>query len=219
MRARRAAAARRTTRSPTWARSCARINAAGPLRGDYFDAGGRKRATPYSTPDELAFLLIAGDLNPFLQAALPAAISAARRGDTALLLRLRRIGQGGPTREADLSVGLNVATGCLDVALPYPRATPVPERAADRAAGARRDPADRLRPVRRRRPSCARATSTTAWSGPDDATRAPFTGPLPDVPALLLGGRLDLRTPLENARATAQELPHATIVALHGLRP
>jgi hypothetical protein len=41
-----------------------------------------------------------------------------------------------------------------------------------------------------------------AWPG--DAIRAPFTGPLPDVPALLLGGRLDTRTPLENARATAR---------------
>ena len=66
------AATRPRTRWPTWARSCARINASGPLRGDYYDADGRKRATQYSTPDELSFLLIAGDLNPFLQAALPA---------------------------------------------------------------------------------------------------------------------------------------------------
>ena len=61
-------------------------------------AAASARATQYATPDELSFLLIAGDLNPFLQAALPAAISAARRGDTAPLMRLRRIGQGGPTR-------------------------------------------------------------------------------------------------------------------------
>jgi len=40
-----------------------RINASGPLRGDYYDTSGRKRATQYSTPDELSFLLIAGDLN------------------------------------------------------------------------------------------------------------------------------------------------------------
>ena len=53
-------------------------------------------------------------------------------------------------------------------------------------------------------------------SWPNDAIRQPFTGPLPDVPALLLGGRLDTRTPLENARATAPELPHSTIVALKG---
>ena len=36
------------------------------------------------------------------------------------------------------------------------------------------------------------------------------------VHLFLLGGRLDTRTPLENARATAPELPHSTIVALKG---
>ena len=192
-----------------------RINAGGPLRGSYYDADGRKRATRYSTPDELSFLLIAGDLNPFLQAALPAAISAARRGDTAPLMRLRRIGQGGPTRQEDLSVGLNVTTGCTDVPLPFPRAASVPDRAAiaQQALAAipptDYDPFDAQTVLR-----TSYVDDCLAW--PDDAIRAPFTGPLPDVPALLLGGRLDTRTPLENARATAQELPHSTIVALKG---
>ena len=192
-----------------------RINASGPLRGDFYDADGRKRATQYSTPDELSFLLIAGDLNPFLQAALPAAMSAARRGDTAPLMRLRRIGQGGPTREEDLSVGLNVATGCTDVTLPFPRAASVPDRAAiaQQALAAipptDYDPFDAQTVLR-----TSYVDDCLAWPG--DAIRAPFTGPLPDVPALLLGGRLDTRTPLENARATAQELPHSTIVALKG---
>jgi hypothetical protein len=36
------------------------------------------------------------------------------------------------------------------------------------------------------------------------------------VPALLLGGRLDLRTPIENARATAAQLPRASVVTLAG---
>ena len=192
-----------------------RINASGPLRGDYYDADGRKRATQYSTPDELSFLLIAGDLNPFLQAALPAAISAARRGDSAPLMRLRRIGQGGQTREQDLSVGLNVATGCTDVTLPFPRAASVPDRAvvAQQALAAipptDYDPFDPQTVLR-----TSYVDDCLAWPG--DAIRAPFTGPLPDVPALLLGGRLDTRTPLENARATALELPHSTIVALKG---
>jgi pimeloyl-ACP methyl ester carboxylesterase len=193
----------------------ARINTSGPLRGSFYDADGRKRATQYSTPDELSFLLTAGDLNPFLQAALPAAMSAARRGDTAPLMRLRRIGQGGPTREEDLSVGLNQATGCTDVTLPFPRAASVPDRAAiaQQALAAipptDYDPFDAQTVLR-----TSYVDDCLAWPG--DAIRAPFTGPLPDVPALLLGGRLDTRTPLENARATAQELPHSTIVALKG---
>jgi pimeloyl-ACP methyl ester carboxylesterase len=192
-----------------------RINASGPLRGDYYDANGRRRATQYATPDELSFLLIAGDLNPFLQAALPAAISAARRGDSAPLMRLRRIGQGARTREEDLSVGLNAATGCTDVTLPFPRAAGL----ADRAAAAQQALA--AIPPTDYAPFDAQTVLRTSYvddclAWPDDPIRPPFTGPLPDVPALLLGGRLDTRTPLENARATARELPHSTIVALKG---
>src|SRR5262249_25079404 len=51
---------------------------------------------------------------------------------------------------------------------------------------------------------------------PNDIARAPFSGPLPDVPALLLGGRLDMRTPIANARATSALLPHSRVVALPG---
>jgi pimeloyl-ACP methyl ester carboxylesterase len=116
-----------------------RLNASGPLRGTYVDERGRRRRTAYASPDELAFLLIEGDLNPLLQAALPGAISAARRGDLSALMRLRRIGQGAPTRTSDLSIGLNVTTGCLD------------RRAAagDRGGRAGRDPAGAARAVRR----------------------------------------------------------------------
>jgi pimeloyl-ACP methyl ester carboxylesterase len=210
-------ACRNATRDPVddVAALVRRINASGPLRGDYYDAHGKRRATQYATPDELSFLLIAGDLNPFLQAALPAAISAARRGDSAPLMRLRRIGQGGQTRAEDLSVGLNAATACTDVTLPFPRDAPVADRAviAQQALAAipptDYDPFDAQTVLR-----TSSVDDCLAWPG--DAIRSPFTGPLPDVPALLLGGRLDTRTPLENARATARELPHSTIVALKG---
>jgi pimeloyl-ACP methyl ester carboxylesterase len=192
-----------------------RINASGPLRGDYYDAQGKRRATQYASPDELSFLLIAGDLNPFLQAALPAAISAARRGDSAPLMRLRRIGQGGQTREEDLSVGLNAATGCTDVTLPFPRAAPVADRAVAAQQALAAIPPTEYAPFDGQTVlRTSNADDCLAW--PDDRIRPPFTGPLPDVPALLLGGRLDTRTPLENARATARELPHATLVALKG---
>ncbi|MGZ8635199.1 MAG: alpha/beta fold hydrolase, partial [Solirubrobacteraceae bacterium] len=125
-------ACRNATRDPVAdvAALVRRINASGPLRGDYYDAHGQLRAPRYATPDELSFLLTAGDLNPFLQAALPAAISAARRGDTTPLMRLRRLGDGGETRVEDLSFGLNVATGCADVTLPFARAAPLADRAA-----------------------------------------------------------------------------------------
>jgi pimeloyl-ACP methyl ester carboxylesterase len=192
-----------------------RINTSGPLRGHYLDDNGRARATQYTVPDELSFLLTAGDLNPFLQASLPAAMSAARRGDTALLMRLRRIGEGGPTRRSDLSFGLNVTTGCEDAPLPYPLSTPLDARPAIAQLAlaaippSEYDPFDGQTVLR-----TSYVDDCLDWPG--DVVRPPFTGPLPDVPALLLGGRLDTRTPMENAFATARELPHASVVTLRG---
>ncbi|HEY7622678.1 MAG TPA: alpha/beta fold hydrolase [Solirubrobacteraceae bacterium] len=192
-----------------------RMNARGPLRGTYFDADGRKRTTQYDNPDQLSFLLTAGDLNPFLQAELPAAISAARRGDEALLMRLRRIGEGPSTKLADLSFGLNVTTGCEDPRLPYSLATPpaarpaIAQQALAAIPPSDYDPWDGQTVLR-----TSYVDDCLDWPG--DVVRQPFTGPLPDVPALLLGGRLDTRTPVENAFATRQELPHASVVTLHG---
>jgi pimeloyl-ACP methyl ester carboxylesterase len=192
-----------------------RMNASGPLRGAFFDDRGRRVTTRYANPDELSFLLTAGDLNPYLQASLPAAISAARLGDTALLMRLRRIGQGAGTKLADLSFGLNAATGCADPPLPYSLQTPIPERPAiAQAALAAVPPTDYD-------PFDAQTVLRTSYvddclQWPVGAVRPPFTGPLPDVPALLLGGRLDTRTPVENALATRRELPHAAVVTLKG---
>src|SRR4051795_7755994 len=187
-----------------------RINTAGPLRGRFFDERGISRPTSYKTPDELAFLLIEGDLNPLLQAALPGAIGAARRGDTAELMRLHRIGQGSGTPTADLSFGLNVTTGCLAAPLPYPLATtPISARPAIAQAALAAIPPAQIAPFD---PQTVERTSYVDdclfW--PNDAARPQFTSPLPDVPALLLGGRLDTRTPIENALATHAPPPHST---------
>jgi pimeloyl-ACP methyl ester carboxylesterase len=193
-----------------------RINTGGPLRGTFFDDHGRRRPTSYHTPDELAFLLIQGDLSPLLQAALPGAIGAARRGDTAELMRLRRIAQGSRTPTADLSFGLNVTTGCLDAPLPYPLATtPISARPAIAQAALAAIPPAQYAPFDGQTVlRTSYVDDCLFW--PNDAARPQFRGPLPDVPALLLGGRLDMRTPIENAFATHALLPHSTVVALPG---
>jgi pimeloyl-ACP methyl ester carboxylesterase len=194
-----------------------RINTRGALRGSYFNAAGQRVTTSFGTPDELSFLLTAGDLNPFLQAALPAALSAARLGDPALLMRLRPMGQGGPTAEKDLSFGLNVTTGCEDVALPYPLvATPIADRPAVAQAALAAIPPANFGPFD---PQTVLRTSYAddclQWPG-DPNVLPSFNGPLPNVPALLLGGRLDTRTPIENAFETHAQLPESTVVALRG---
>jgi pimeloyl-ACP methyl ester carboxylesterase len=192
-----------------------RLNSAGPLHGTTFDERGRRRATAYHTPDELAFLLIAGDLNPYLQASLPAAISAARLGDSSLLMRLRRIGEGAALATDELSFGLYAATSCADMTTPYSLMTPFADRgpAVAQAIAAipatDYDPFDAATVVR-----TGNVDDCSAW--PVGTVRPPFTGPLPDVPALLLGGRLDTRTPIENAFATKAQLPHGSVVTLKG---
>ena len=194
----------------------ARRLARGPIAGVAVDSRGRRRTVRYASGEELLYLMIAGDLNPYLQAQLPAALAAARAGDDALLLRLRAVGQGGLTPLGDLSFGLNVTTGCTDGATPYPLSVaPGAPRAAAASAALAAIPPSQYAPFDAATVQAASyGDDCLLW--PQDPEPAPAAGPLPDVPALLLGGRLDLRTPVENARATAAELPHASVVEVDG---
>jgi pimeloyl-ACP methyl ester carboxylesterase len=186
-----------------------------PLRGSAYDRLGRRRRVSLADPAALFNLFVAADLNPFLQPALPGAIRSAVRGDVAPLLRLRRIGDGPPTKLRDLSVALNVATGCEDTRLPYALTTPFDERPGLAQQGIDSVPASGLAPF-----DAATALSTSyaqdclLW--PPDPVDPPSEDPLPDVPALILDGRLDLRTPLENGRALAALLPRAQVVTVPG---
>jgi pimeloyl-ACP methyl ester carboxylesterase len=193
-----------------------RINTSGPIRGTFFDASGQRQKTAYVAAEQLLWLLSAGDLNPLLRAELPAALGAARRGDIAELMRFKKIADGSTTPTTDLSDGLFVTTGCLDAPLPYPLATtPLEARPAVGQAALAAIPPTEYTPFDGQ--TVLRSSyvdDCSLW--PNDVARPPFTGPLPDVPALLLGGRLDTRTPIENARATATQLPHASVVALPG---
>jgi pimeloyl-ACP methyl ester carboxylesterase len=193
-----------------------RMNARGPLRGSFFDDRGRRRQTLYRTPEELLFLLVSGDLNPLLRAALPGAVGAAARGDSAELMRLRRIAQGAPTPAPELTDAVFATTGCLDVTLPFPLATtPLSARPALTQAALAAIPPAQYAPFDAGTVlKDSYLDDCALW--PNDVARPPFTGPLPDVPALLLGGRLDTRTPFENARATATQFPHASVVSLAG---
>ncbi|HEU4978455.1 MAG TPA: alpha/beta fold hydrolase [Solirubrobacteraceae bacterium] len=186
-----------------------------PISGKAYGPDGRARRVGYGSPEELSFLVTSGDLNPFLQAALPGAIAAARAGDPAELLRLHRAGEGPATATKDLSFGLNVTTGCEDADLPYSITTPLDQRPAMVAqATAALDPA-------LLNPFDAQTIERSSYvddclDWPTDATARPSTAPLPDVPALLLSGRLDTRTPLENGAATHAQLPHSSFVTVPG---
>ncbi len=190
--------------------------ASGPVRARVPDVRGRVRRGAIAGQSALLLMVMAGDLNPFLQAALPGAVAAAARGDAAPLVRLRRYANGPPTPTRELSVGLNVATTCADLSLPYSFAEPFDERwtrwqhALDGVPSARYAPFSTATVL-----DSSVAHDCLHWPT-DGRTVPPSTAALPDVPALLLSGRLDLRTPLENQAGLRAELPQAASVVVSG---
>ncbi len=186
------------------------------LSGPVVSAGGTRKTVRIRSADELTSILLSADLNPALQALLPGAMRAAKDGDPAALVRLRRLAAGPPTSTGELSVGLNVTTGCADSVLPYPLSDGFAARETATAAALAALTPDRYAPfpisvVR----NISYAEDCLRWPGTPTPT-APSSAPLPDVPVLLLNGRLDMRTPLENAQALATAFPHSSLVAVPG---
>jgi pimeloyl-ACP methyl ester carboxylesterase len=186
-----------------------------PITGPAFDARGRARPTT-ADPAAMFDVLLAGDFNPILRQALPAAVTAAAQGDAAALLRLVEDAHAGdrtPLNPADLSAGLYAATSCEELAFPWAPTAPPEERLQKArealSAGAPLGPfgvddvltLDWI-------PLCLRWPVTP---GP-----RPLPNKLPDVPALLLSGDRDLRTPLESAQAVKAQLPRGRLLVVPG---
>jgi pimeloyl-ACP methyl ester carboxylesterase len=193
-----------------------RIARRGPLRGRVVDSRGRRRNGRLTRLD-LFTVLVAGDFDPTLRAAFPGAVRAALGGDAAPLLRLRRRAfevDAEPPPPAVLSSAVYAATTCEEAPLPWARPTPPDPDARHGQAAARAatiadasfEPFDRETMLR----SDTLALCERWPAAPMAPDLGP--GPLPDVPVLLLGGEDDLRTPLENARRTAGQFPHARLV-------
>ncbi len=189
--------------------------ASAPLRGKVYNAAGRSSTAEYTSQDQIVALISSGDINAELQAQLPAAIAAARGDDYAQLLRLLPMLSGAPEATRELSVGLNVVTSCLDLALPYSLSTPISQRPALMKGALAAVAANSYAPFD--------SATVAEQSGVSDCLQfppqfdtAPASGGLPDVPALVLAGQLDLRTPAENAAAVAALLPKASLVELRG---
>jgi pimeloyl-ACP methyl ester carboxylesterase len=188
----------------------------GTLRGRVVDARGRRRAGRLSRVD-LFSVLLAGDFDPTLRAAFPGMVTAALRGDVAPMLRLRRRAieiDAEPPPPRVLSSAVYAATTCEEVPMPWPRTTPPDpaERHRLAAADAATIPDSAFEPFDR---GTALASDTLelceSWPA---APVAPDlgSGPLPDVPVLLVEGADDLRTPVENAQRVAQSFPRAQVV-------
>jgi pimeloyl-ACP methyl ester carboxylesterase len=186
------------------------------LRGQVVDPHGRRRPARLSR-GELFLMLIAGDFDPALRAALPGAVRAALDGDTMPLLRLGRRSfsvEGEPPPPRLLSTALFTATTCEEMRFPWARAAPPDpvQRQRDAAAAAALIPDTAFFPFDRASlldndllQLCDR------WPAfPVEPAFGP--GPMPDVPVLLLEGEDDLRTPVEGARRVAAQFPRAKLV-------
>lgn len=188
-----------------------------PLTGPVVQSNGRAQRTTIGGPQQPGLingLFYAGDLNPYLRAAFPAAVTSARRGDPAMLMRIAAAANADESDDAtEYSIGLYAATTCAETALPWAAAAPADQRRVALDAAIAAVPADQMAPWN---PTTLRASAALAgcleWPG------APFTAapttPLPDVPALVLNGLDDVRTPVEDAVAVSRLLPRATVVRI-----
>jgi pimeloyl-ACP methyl ester carboxylesterase len=189
--------------------------AGGSLRGPVVGRDGRRRPS-YLDSFALLSVLVSGDFDQTLRAAYPGAVRAALEGDLAPMLRLKARSEAlespGPPRL--LSAALNAATLCEETAFPWERTAPLEDRmrqAAERAAALPESaffPFDRAAALR-----SDLLTLCERWPARPEAP-ALADGPFSAVPALILEGEEDLRTPLESGRHLASRMPGAQLVSV-----
>jgi hypothetical protein len=144
-------------------------------------------------------------------------VRSALAGDPAPILRLAAIARAQPAdRLGEQSDGLFVATTCTDTTLPWLPMSPLTGRAAALGAAASALSPRALAPfdaTAARRDSIGQAC--LRWP-PAAATPPSASGRPPNVPALLLAGQDDLRTPVQDAAGVAALFPRARLIALAG---
>jgi len=181
------------------------------LRGPVTTPAGR---TARAALDEIDLfgLIVAGDLDPTLRADLPAAIRSALRGDVRPILRLQARAFAAPEAGREIDEALFLTTRCEESVLPWDRSVASARERAGRAQRATRAiPRAQLGPFDRITallgdvvPLCL------GWPHASPAPAPP--GPLPAVPALLIAGAADVRTPVADARALAARIPGAVVL-------
>ncbi len=187
----------------------------GPVQGRLIDGQGHAQTVRMS-PEELFGILLAGDLDPILRAEFIAAVRAAAGGDDASLARLVARATGGERDEQheDVDIPLYYATTCEEQDFPWSRAADPAARLAQARAYARSLPGRVFAPFTAANAvAFGDASACAYWS---NATPAPpvVSGPLPDVPTLILSGADDLRTPTSGARAVAAQIPDAHLIVV-----
>jgi pimeloyl-ACP methyl ester carboxylesterase len=192
------------------------------LLGPVYDGFGVRHTIPLDESSVLEILL-AGDLNPALRALLPAAVTAALRGDAAPLAQLDALSRGlvptvpAPRHPERGEEGENEAlywtTTCEEDPFPWQRLAPTATRRAELQSALSALSSSDFFPFS---PSAGLEVGPVegclAW--PDASPPPPANLPFPSVPTLILSGGQDLRTPTAQARQVAAAIPGAQLVVV-----
>ncbi len=186
----------------------------GPVSGKLVRLSGGARTLKVSESD-LYEVLSASDVDPRLRVGLPAAIASLAAGDAAPLLHLGALSGASGGGSGGVNTARLLATACIEGRLPWAPDSPVASRSdALKAFIAARQ--DAFAPFST---GMVLNSSVTwlcgTWPSTPRPEGVPYRGP--DVPVLVLSGREDLRTPLEDARRTAAQYPNATLLAIPGV--
>jgi pimeloyl-ACP methyl ester carboxylesterase len=185
-----------------------------PLRGSVLTGRGRRTVT--MNGEDLLGLTIDADLNPAVQAELPAAVHAARAGNALPLLRLFYLDSATQAEPADsISIGQFVSTLCTDGPFPWAAGTPVAARAAAISSTIAALAPGTFGPFGSWAAHLGTASLCQLW--PDALGTTLPSAALPDVPVLTLTGGLDLRTPAANAAAVTGRFPHGRLLVVPGV--
>jgi pimeloyl-ACP methyl ester carboxylesterase len=190
---------------------------AAPLRGAWYDRRGRRHAGTLR-PTAIADLLYDADYNPALRAGVPMAVRAALdNADAAPLLRLLAASRAYalPIAPRYFSAARYAAV-CEETPLPWPRGTALADRfavARDRALAL---PGSAFAPFDAEVAYADEIDLCLRWPDPGQPPR-PAGGPYPAVPALLLQGAEDVRTPPEVSARVATLIPGARRVVVPGV--
>jgi pimeloyl-ACP methyl ester carboxylesterase len=183
----------------------------GAVRGPLVASSGRVTTASVDESD-LYSVLAASDMSPALRAGLPAAVASLAEGDAAPLLHLVEVLPGDGGEATEVNSARLLATTCIEARLPWSPDSTV----ATRADALRAYAAERASVFAPFRASTVLRSSSAGLcaSWPPTPRPEPVAYQGPPVPVLVLAGREDLRTPLEDARRTALQYPNARVLAV-----
>ncbi len=197
----------------------------GAVRGPLVTTSGRVIGRVRVRETALLDALAAADLDPVLRSELPAAVASLAHGDAAPLIHSivrvpsstsARFGfrRGGLQDDSGINSARFFATFCTESALPWAPDAPLAGRAGGVGAYlAALGGASAFAPFS---PTAVYDNSTASLCAkwPPTARPEPVATPGPPVRTLILSGRDDTRTPLEDAQRIASSYPNVRVLAV-----